>query len=88
MEKEAALRIQRWWRMISAQQLIVVQVRQEFEELCQELGDQKPQWRCHHFCLPQFQNPPQEVNRLLIEQAIAGRLAALKYDAFLDTARA
>jgi hypothetical protein len=84
MEKEAVLRIQRWWRMISVQQLIVVQVRQEFEELCQELQDQKPQWKSRYFCLPQFPPLPQELDRLSIESAIARRLIALKYDALLS----
>lgn len=79
MEEEAAKRIQRWWRMISVKQLIVLQSRQEFEELCEEIGDQKPEWKNDHLVLPAFKPPSPETEKLWLEHAIAKRLSVLKY---------
>jgi hypothetical protein len=61
------------------QQLIVAQVRQEFEELCDEIRDTKPDWPKPHLCLPNFPPLPPDVERLWLEHAIAQRLSTLKY---------
>jgi hypothetical protein len=87
MEARAALQIQRWWRMISAQQLIVAQVRQEFEEMCNEIRDAKPDWPKAHLCLPTFPPLPPDVERLWLEHAIARHLSTLKYGESLPRAQ-
>jgi hypothetical protein len=82
-EAEAALKIQRCWRQRSVRSLIVVQARQEFEELCAEFHDAMPTWDSPILTRPKFSPPPAEVERLWIEHAIAQRLSVLKYQQFL-----
>ena len=82
MEKQqnsAARKIQKWWRMISVRQLIVFQARQEFEEMCEELHDQKPKWRNDNLSLPEFKSQSPETERLWLQHAIAQRISVLKY---------
>jgi hypothetical protein len=83
MEEKAARRIQNWWRKLNVKQLIVYEVRHEFEELCRELGDEQPRLTGPNLVLPKFTTPTPEVERLALESAIASRLSVLKHEANL-----
>ena len=56
-----------------------MQARQEFEEMCEEFHDQKPQWKNDVLCAPEFNSANPETEKLWIEHAIAQRLNVLKY---------
>ena len=79
MEDESARKIQKWWRRIAAQQMVVLKTRIEFEKLCEEIGDKKPNWESDYFCVPSFSENPKEVDILWTQHCIAHRLSILKY---------
>lgn len=78
-ERTAALKIQKWWRKMSVRQLIILQARQEFEEMCEQFDDQKPKWNGDYLVMPEFEAPSPDTEKLWLQHAIGQRLSVLKY---------
>jgi hypothetical protein len=86
-EDEAALKIQRCWRQKCVRDMIVLQARDEFTQLCEEFQDQMPIWESSVLTKPKFAAPPPEIEHLWLEHAIAQRLSVLKYQDALAGSR-
>ena len=78
-QQKAAITIQSFFRMIYVKKHIVQQVRNEFEEIVQDVGDSNPKWEKEIFCCPSFQELNPEIEKMFIEGAILQRVATLHY---------
>ena len=76
-EDEAAKKIQRFWLRLKYKKMLTYDTRREFESIAREINDTKPEWK-NNFSLPIFKLP-NEYETLMIQSAIASRLAILKY---------
>ena len=68
-EKQAAIKIQNWYRKIIIKKRVVDEAKRQFEELSEEIGDLKPTWNSNYFCLPHIEMS-KEVERNFIESNI------------------
>lgn len=76
-ENKAAEKIQKFWLRMKYKNMLKNETRKEFEGIVAEFNDVKPKWKSN-FCLPIF-DLPNEYETLIVQSAIAQRLAVLKY---------
>lgn len=76
---DAALKIQKWWKMHLVKHHVFMQAKKEFESLCTQIGDRMPIWPRQSLCTPLFEPPSEETEKIWLRSAIGQRIYVLKY---------